>query len=366
MHVKEKNRVAINLGKRRSYFVVEKDGIVVREGYADSSVQGFNDYLSEVEEGSRVIVEACNSIDRVARMLKGYRIVVVHPYKVRIIAESIKKTDKNDAHILLDLDRIGQLHLSYIPDERIRKNRDLCRNRYFLIRQRNTVKTRIKDFAYRLGMDFGSFNNRRLEILKGLDNPVLNQLIGRLEDLDKGLKAVDLLIHEAYSQDSYAKLIDTLLGFAEYSSLAISSEIGEISRFAYTERLYAYAGLVPSIRQSGNYEHRGKTIKGNGFMKYLLVEASTTFLRCCKDSLVYKSYVSIAKRAGKNKAKIAAARRILGIIYYMLRRGKRFDPSYGRETSNEMTCAFNERDRMYDAPLPNQNGKREYGFGDCV
>ena len=347
----ERTRVAIDLGKRQSYFVVEKNGIAVREGYTPTNRRGFNDFLCDVEEGSRVIIEACGATDRVSRFLEGYDVVVVHPYKVRVIAESLKKTDRHDTHFLLDLDRLGQLPLAWMPDEKTRRNRDLCRNRYFLVKQRTAVKIRIKDYAYRLGMDFESFSERRLKILKALNNPILSVLISRLDELNKNVKEMDGLIHSAYLDDPNAKLIDTIPGFAEYASLAVSSELGDASRFSDVHKLFAYAGMVPGVRQSGDYERHGRMIRGNSFLKYILIECTTTHLRCC-DSRLTKGYYRMLPRTGRINAKIGTARRILGVMYYMIKRGERFDPDYGRETSSYDLSLKDAH--TFDAPIPNR------------
>ena len=40
--------VAIDIGKKRSYIVVEQDGEIVREGYVDTTADGLREYLSDV------------------------------------------------------------------------------------------------------------------------------------------------------------------------------------------------------------------------------------------------------------------------------------------------------------------------------
>ena len=55
-------------------------------------------------------MEASSTIDGMASMLPNHEIGVANPMKVRLIAESMKKADRNDAHILLDL-----YNKSYMP-----------------------------------------------------------------------------------------------------------------------------------------------------------------------------------------------------------------------------------------------------------
>ena len=60
-----------------------------------------------------MIVEASSTIDRIVSMLPEHEIRVANPMKVRLIAQFMKKTDRNDAHILLDLFRKQYMPESY-------------------------------------------------------------------------------------------------------------------------------------------------------------------------------------------------------------------------------------------------------------
>ena len=62
----------------------------------------FNKFLDGITE-TTVIVEAFSIIDRIVSFLPGHNIRAANPLKVRLIAESMNKTDRNNAHILLDL-----------------------------------------------------------------------------------------------------------------------------------------------------------------------------------------------------------------------------------------------------------------------
>lgn len=349
MEEKSKGKVtAIDLGKRRSYFVIDDgNGNTVREGYTPTDRQGFNDFLCDVEEGSTVIVEASNSLDRVAELLKGYELVVAHPAKVRLIAASVKKTDKNDAHTLLELYRLGYLPRSYLADAETRQKRNLCRNRDFFVRQRTAVKSRIKDQAYRKGVDVKRYSQVWMEVLRSLHDPVIDMLVGQLADFNRLIKEADRQIEEAYKTDKYAQLIDTIPGFGKYASLAVSAQIGDVSRFKDEDKLCAYAGLVPITRQSGGYEWKGRTRKGDSFLKFLVVECTHTFLRCCPDSLIGQAHKSIALRAGRWKAQIASSRKVLRTIYYMLKRGETYHLyEERRKTSADdlLHCSYRMRD----------------------
>ncbi len=56
-------------------------------------------------------------------------------------------------------------------------------------------------------------------------------------------------------------LLTSIPGIGFFSALLIYAEIGDIKRFPNSKKLCSYAGLVPSIRQSGNKTITGKITK---------------------------------------------------------------------------------------------------------
>jgi hypothetical protein len=54
-------------------------------------------------ENPKIIVEASSTVNRIANIFDGYDITVAHPAKVKLIAQSVKKTDKVGVHMIMDL-----------------------------------------------------------------------------------------------------------------------------------------------------------------------------------------------------------------------------------------------------------------------
>ena len=317
--------VAIDVGKKKSYFVIEQNGMIVKECYVATSRESFSSILGEYP-GSSVVMEASSTIDRIAPYVEAHtsNITVAHPMKLKVISQSMKKTDKNDAHILLELNRLGYVPESYLPSVDIRRSRDLTRNRNFLVKQRTAVKNRIRDQAFRLGMDFMNFNRKTDDELR-LISPVLRALVNDLESLNHEIREIDKIIEETVKTTPSATLLYTIPGVGYYGALAIASEIGDISRFPSEDNIFSYAGMVPRIHQSGNMEWKGHIAKGNTFLKYLLVECVQVHMMIRKDSPITLAYERISKRSGSKKAKIAAARHLLRAIYYMIKRKQTYD-----------------------------------------
>ncbi|MEM3065399.1 MAG: transposase [Candidatus Nitrosotenuis sp.] len=134
--------------------------------------------------------------------------------------------------------------------------------------------------------------------------------------------------------DDRVRLLMTIPGISYVTALI--SEIVDISRFATPEKLVAYAGLAPSQRDSGNTRRSGNiTKRGSTWIRYAMVEAAHTTIH--SDSRIGKFYSRIAARRGPQKAKVAAAKEMLVIIWHMLQNMEPY-----RTENKELT----ERKRM--------------------
>jgi transposase len=103
----------------------------------------------------------------------------------------------------------------------------------------------------------------------------------------------------------------------------IIAEIGEAARFRTPAQLCSWAGLTPRHRESDVKVTRGHVTKqGSRLLPWAVIEAVQKIPR---DSVIGAAKEAIIARRGKqarNIAKVAAARRLLTLIYYGLRDGQ--------------------------------------------
>jgi transposase len=103
-----------------------------------------------------------------------------------------------------------------------------------------------------------------------------------------------------------------------FGALFLHAEIGPIDRFPSSHQLAAYAGLVPTTRSSGGKTTHGPLAKmSNHWLKWILVEIVQTLKLAPGPVGAYYRHLLRAK--GKPKATSAAARKLCGYIYWMLK-----------------------------------------------
>ena len=84
--------------------------------------------------------------------------------KLKVVSQSMKKIDRNGAHIFLELNSLEYVLKTYLPSVYIRRLRGQCRDRAFLVKQRTAVKNCIRDPANRLALTPGISTKKRIKI----------------------------------------------------------------------------------------------------------------------------------------------------------------------------------------------------------
>ncbi|MEM2911572.1 MAG: IS110 family transposase [Candidatus Bathyarchaeia archaeon] len=90
-----------------------------------------------------------------------------------------------------------------------------------------------------------------------------------------------------------------------YSALLIKSEIGDVKRFPNYKKLISWAGLAPSLYQSGNVMRNGRITKqGSKLLRWVMVECARVAVRY--DSRLGEFYERVRRRRGEQKALVVS------------------------------------------------------------
>jgi len=140
-----------------------------------------------------------------------------------------------------------------------------------------------------------------------------------MEIFDEEIRLLSRQLEGLAREDEDVKLLMTVPGIGYYSALLVKSEIGDVNRFPFGERLCGYAGLVPSTRASGGVvRHGGITKECRRWLRWVMVEAAQTHVHKY-DTSITRAYQGIAERRGRRAATVAAARKLLLCCYSVLK-----------------------------------------------
>jgi len=263
----------------------------------------------------------------------GIDATLVNTRRTKVIAESKIKTDKLDALSIAHCLRTGFIAKSWIPPKKTREMRNIIRHRLSLRKEitrtknkvhsillRNGIKHEYSDLFGKKGMEF----LRRLE-LAGSDRYRLQSYLRIVKYLMEEKGRVENKIAQLCKMNENAMLLTSIKGISYYSAMVIVSEVGDIKRFPNPKKLCSYAGLVPRTMQSGNHVYHGRILREcNQNLKWILNQCVHVHIRFCKDSPITRLYYRVMRKKGKNKATIAASRKMLTIIWHMLTKGEEF------------------------------------------
>ena len=99
------------------------------------------------------------------------------------------------------------------------------------------------------------------------------------------------------------------------------AEVGDIARFHTARQLCSWAGMTPTVRSSDQRTRLGHiSHQGSPALRWALVEAAQHASR--GSGPLRHTFERIAKRRGRQVAKVAVARKILTLCFYGLRDGE--------------------------------------------
>ncbi|MBI2508098.1 IS110 family transposase [Candidatus Woesearchaeota archaeon] len=327
------NYIGMDIHKQFTVAVVkDEQGNKLNEDKFDNSEYNFGNFMQQYKpEETKIVIESTGVWEYIYEILeaKKYEVKLANPSRTRAIAEARIKTDSVDAETLADLLRANLIAESYIPPKEIRKLREVTRERRTFVKQTTQIKNRIHAILIKRGIELGYATLCESAILwiraKFPEDKIILHYIDLLEYHKKKLEEIDKTIAEKSYADKNAKLLMTIPGIGTTRSLDIVAEIGEIDRFSSANHLSSYAGLVPSIRQSGNTLHFGRLIKqASKTLKYILIETSWSLVRTKRSNQLQEFYKKLAKKKGKQKAICATARKLCCTVYAILRKQEEF------------------------------------------
>lgn len=339
--------IGVDYHKRYSYLVVKDDqGLVKQRGSISNNKEELEKFLRPYCPG-RLALEATRNwgliYDWLEEMLD--EVVLAHPLKTRAIAEAKIKTDKISADILADLLRADLLPRAYVPNKDTREAKNILRQRMFFVRLQTMIKNRIHDILDRhpevqckapdVSDRFGATGMKWLKQLplSGKDNRLLASELDLLEVLKRKISESDSWVKDLAKGDARIKLLMSIPGIGPFFSVLILYEIDDISRFKDEKKLCSYAGLVPSTYGSGGKLFHGRITKqGNKWLRWALIEAVQNAIR--GDTELYAYHERIRLRKDSNTATVATARRLLTVVYRVLKQQRLFQRNARRAAQN--------------------------------
>ena len=322
--------VGIDLHRRRSVIVRmtpegEHLGRAVR---IDNDPFDLAQQVASWGESPEVVLEATYGWYWAADVLAeaGAKVHLAHPLGIKGFAYRRVKNDELDAGDLADLLRMGRLPEAWIAPPAVRGLRETVRHRCKLVAIRSGLKAQVHSVLAKQGVAvamsdlFGVGGSKLLDEL-GLDAPYAARVLSLRRLIEAFTFEIDIVgkrLNAQLASDPGYRAIQAIAGVGPVLAAVFVAEIGDVTRFARPEQLCSWAGMTPRHRESDTKVHRGRITKqGNHLVRWAAIEA----VQRLYGGAIGRTRARLTERRGANIAKVAAARKLLTLVYYGLRDG---------------------------------------------
>ena len=327
--------------KRLDVCLLSDQGELVEELAAFPDSGGLKNLVERVEaykEPVRAAIESMTGARFVHDTLErhGWEVEIADAQKVKGLAPLAAKTDRIDARVLAVLSHRDLVPAIWLPDPRVRGERELARFRLHLVKHRSQLKNRIHSALISFGRPcqvtdlFGVAGRQQLARLD-LPEPWRGNIDASLlliDQLEAQVDEVNAKLRSSGADHPYLPLLLTVPGVGWVLAFTIAAEIGEIERFASPQKLTGYTGLCPRVVQSGESDRRGPLTKqGPRYLRWALLEATMHALRHPAYAERYqRNKRRLGKQRGAKVAQIDIARKLTVAIWHMLTHNESFAP----------------------------------------
>ena len=250
----------------------------------------------------------------------GYQVSVINPLKIKRYASyrlHSNKTDKADAMMIANfcLQEGENLLLWQDVDEETRHLRELIQYRDNLIAMLGQIENRLESIV----------EDKAVLLWQLEDKAHLKQ---RLEHVNEEIKAA---INKSEELKKKNALLQTIPGVGPVIASSFMALIPDVSAFKRSRQIAAYFGLDPSIQESGTSVRKQTRIskKGNARFRGKLYLPAMVSVRV---NPIIKNLAERMTESGHLKKEniVAAMRKMVVLMYGVLKSGKAFDPNYAQ------------------------------------
>lgn len=248
----------------------------------------------------------------------GYKVSVVNPARIKGFAMSQMRRNKNDK---LDSDVIVEFCAQQKPDLWTPLTSSQRQLRSW-VRHRDGIKKTLTQQRNRLA-------NTKDEDVQASLQRIIDTLVDELAQLEK---RIDEFMQSDEEVQTHKALITSITGIGPATAHLFLAELPDVAQYRSAHAVGADVGLTPSHHESGDTIRRRPRISkmGKANIRGILYWPAITAMRC---NPLIKAFAARLEARGKPKMVIIVAvmRKLVHLIYGVLKNRTPFDPNYGRQ-----------------------------------
>jgi transposase len=290
-------------------------------------------FINSLDKNTYVLLESCANAFRIADMIRPHvaEVIVGDSHKMKNISLSRKKTDKIDAEklsIMLKIQIIAGEQLInsvHVPDTAIQELRSLFTTYDQFKRNIVEVKNHIRSLCHQnlIVLPPGGLATRMIAHILALElsstlhfqlNLHIEELLG-LEEKQARIEEKIKILGSMYYKE--IEILTSIKGISIITALALIADIADIHRFSTAKKLCSYLRSAPVVESSNEVTIIKRTNKFSRKLSMSFLSQGITHFKSGNPELK-RWYEFKAQNAKKGKIRMAACRKIIVTIYYML------------------------------------------------
>lgn len=246
-----------------------------------------------------------------------------------VLSARINKTDRNDAHGIAQMMRVGLFKPVHVKTSASQQRRLLLTARKLLQRKTYDIENDLRGSLRNFGLKVGTvgavgFEQRVRELVS--DRSFLAAVVIPLLEARAALRTQLAKLHkmllDQVRQDPVCRRLMTAPGVGPVVALTYRTCVDNPSRFTRSKSVGAHYGLTPRLYQSGETTRSGRISRcGDAMLRAALYEAALVLLTGTRGrwSSLKAWGVAVARRRGMQKAIVAVARKLSIVLHRMWR-----------------------------------------------
>lgn len=301
---------------------------------------------SNLPAGTVITMEACAGAHHWARQLRalGFDPCILAAHIVEPFRRQGKsgKNDANDAAAICEAMRRPRLHTVAVksPEQQGVLSVHRLREAYKCERTAviNTIRSLCTEFGVVFPLGPEELRRRLADAIEDASNemtPLVRKALQRAHlhwlEIELQLAWCDEQIAIHARSDERARAISQIPGVGPVTASALVASVGNFAQFKSASQFGAWLGMTPSQASSGGKVRLGRiTKRGDTYLRTLLVQAAKSALMSAhkRSDPVSLWVIKLKERAGWQKALVALAHKHARMVWAMLARGRRYDPTH--------------------------------------
>lgn len=301
-----------------------------------TTADGIASVLKPLHGRCRVAFEVGTQAQWLAAVVRplAAEVQVANPSRIPWLFRDGRKNDRLDARKLATLLHLDQLPTVHLPAPHVSAWRALINHRRTLIKRRTMVKNQIRAipraFAYRcphkscwtrIGVAW--LGSLKFDAARDL---MMQTLLRELTFVEEQRREVEARLDKIAAGIFEVSLLKTIPGVGPRTAEAVVAFTDRVERFGRRKQFASYFGMTPTEDSSGRVERHGHISKrGPSVVRWVLVEATHQVVRRCPALRAYRDRIRRGRQDRTKKAVVATGRKLLTIMFAMLRDRVPFD-----------------------------------------